>query len=187
MTLWLFLCLCPHVAASVAGPVPATLRRPLHPRVRAAAAPRALPPPGAAPLPRRPPGTSAPPGAPRGGTVRPLPPVAAESLRRAALPLPGAARAAEPRPRGPRPAAAMPLENLEEEGLPKNPDLRIAQLRFLLSLRPRAPDPAARDELMAAVRLHSEWGLGEAVWACGICLSVRPPRLPPCGRETQEN
>lgn len=54
----------------------------------------------------------------------------------------------------------MPLENLEEEGLPKNPDLRIAQLRFLLSLRPRAPDPAARDELMAAVRLHSECGLG---------------------------
>lgn len=49
----------------------------------------------------------------------------------------------------------MPLENLEEEGLPKNPDLRIAQLRFLLSLRPRAPDPAARDELMAAVRLHN--------------------------------
>lgn len=57
----------------------------------------------------------------------------------------------------------MPLENLEEEGLPKNPDLRIAQLRFLLSLRPRAPDPAAREELMAAVRLHSEWGLGEAL------------------------
>ncbi|XP_047394307.1 26S proteasome non-ATPase regulatory subunit 6-like [Sciurus carolinensis] len=28
----------------------------------------------------------------------------------------------------------MPLENLEEEGLPKNPDLRIAQLRFMLSL-----------------------------------------------------
>lgn len=53
-------------------------------------------------------------------------------------------------------AAAMPLENLEEEGLPKNPDLRIAQLRFLLSLRPRRPDPAARDELMAAVRLHRE-------------------------------
>uniref|UniRef100_H0ZGM9 Proteasome 26S subunit, non-ATPase 6 n=1 Tax=Taeniopygia guttata TaxID=59729 RepID=H0ZGM9_TAEGU len=49
----------------------------------------------------------------------------------------------------------MPLENLEEEGLPKNPDLRIAQLRFLLSLRPRAPDPAAREELMAAVRLHN--------------------------------
>uniref|UniRef100_A0A452GNA1 26S proteasome regulatory subunit Rpn7 N-terminal domain-containing protein n=1 Tax=Gopherus agassizii TaxID=38772 RepID=A0A452GNA1_9SAUR len=51
----------------------------------------------------------------------------------------------------------MPLENLEEEGLPKNPDLRIAQLRFLLSLRPQRPDPAVREELMliAAMRHHS--------------------------------
>ncbi|KAG8127957.1 putative 26S proteasome non-ATPase regulatory subunit 6-like protein [Naja naja] len=48
----------------------------------------------------------------------------------------------------------MPLENLEEEGLPKNPDLRIAQLRFLLSLQPQCPDPAVRQELMAAIRQH---------------------------------
>ncbi|KAL7986211.1 hypothetical protein Chor_011377 [Crotalus horridus] len=48
----------------------------------------------------------------------------------------------------------MPLENLEEEGLPKNPDLRIAQLRFLLSLQPQSPDPAVRQELMAAIRQH---------------------------------
>lgn len=71
----------------------------------------------------------------------------------------------------------MPLENLEEEGLPKNPDLRIAQLRFLLSLRPRAPDPAARDELMAAVRLHSECGrsggLSVRVSVCQQAGSVR--------------
>ncbi|XP_072797718.1 26S proteasome non-ATPase regulatory subunit 6 isoform X1 [Vicugna pacos] len=46
----------------------------------------------------------------------------------------------------------MPLENLEEEGLPKNPDLRIAQLRFLLSLPEHRGDAAVRDELMAAVR-----------------------------------
>lgn len=50
----------------------------------------------------------------------------------------------------------MPLENLEEEGLPKNPDLRIAQLRFLLSLQPQSPDPAVRQELMAAIRQHGE-------------------------------
>ncbi|KAB0396020.1 hypothetical protein E2I00_009539, partial [Balaenoptera physalus] len=49
-------------------------------------------------------------------------------------------------------AVAMPLENLEEEGLPKNPDLRIAQLRFLLSLPEHRGDAAVRDELMAAVR-----------------------------------
>lgn len=50
----------------------------------------------------------------------------------------------------------MPLENLEEEGLPKNPDLRIAQLRFLLSLQPQSPDPAVRKELMAAILRHGE-------------------------------
>lgn len=54
------------------------------------------------------------------------------------------------------PAAEMPLENLEEEGLPKNPDLRIAQLRFLLSLPEHRGDAAVRDELMAAVRDNSE-------------------------------
>ncbi|POI23813.1 hypothetical protein CIB84_012439 [Bambusicola thoracicus] len=68
----------------------------------------------------------------------------------------------------------MPLENLEEEGLPKNPDLRIAQLRFLLSLRPRAPDPAARDELMAAVRLHSECGRsGDLSVRVSVCQRAR--------------
>lgn len=50
----------------------------------------------------------------------------------------------------------MPLENLEEEGLPKNPDLRIAQLRFLLSLPEHRGNAAVRDELMAAVRDNSE-------------------------------
>ena len=28
----------------------------------------------------------------------------------------------------------MPLENLDEEGLPRNPDLQIAQWRFLLTV-----------------------------------------------------
>ena len=28
----------------------------------------------------------------------------------------------------------MPLEGLEEEGLPKNPDLSLAQLKFLLTV-----------------------------------------------------
>lgn len=50
----------------------------------------------------------------------------------------------------------MPLENLEEEGLPKNPDLRIAQLRFLLSLPEHRGNAAVREELMAAVRENSE-------------------------------
>lgn len=75
------------------------------------------------------------------GLLLPPPPVSAVSCR-----LFGAAAV----------AAAMPLENLEEEGLPKNPDLRIAQLRFLLSLPEHRGDAAVRDELMAAVRDNSE-------------------------------
>ncbi|MBZ3872098.1 26S proteasome non-ATPase regulatory subunit 6 [Sciurus carolinensis] len=44
----------------------------------------------------------------------------------------------------------MPLENLEEEGLPKNPDLRIAQLHFLLSLPEHRGDAAVHEELITA-------------------------------------
>ncbi|OCT83479.1 hypothetical protein XELAEV_18026021mg [Xenopus laevis] len=44
----------------------------------------------------------------------------------------------------------MPLENLDEEGLPKNPDLRIAQLKFLLSLPEHRRDVPLRTELMEA-------------------------------------
>lgn len=76
-------------------------------------------------------------------------------------------------------AVAMPLENLEEEGLPKNPDLRIAQLRFLLSLPEHRGDAAVREELMAAVRENSEAserrvsGLGGAVGVPGGRLRSR--------------
>lgn len=52
----------------------------------------------------------------------------------------------------------MPLENLEEEGLPKNPDLRIAQLKFLLTMEGHRQDAAARSELMEAIRTNSEIG-----------------------------
>uniref|UniRef100_A0A4W3HAR8 26S proteasome non-ATPase regulatory subunit 6 n=1 Tax=Callorhinchus milii TaxID=7868 RepID=A0A4W3HAR8_CALMI len=46
----------------------------------------------------------------------------------------------------------MPLENLEEEGLPKNPSLSIAQSRFLLTLDGHRRDEVLRGELMDAVR-----------------------------------
>lgn len=67
----------------------------------------------------------------------------------------------------------MPLENLEEEGLPKNPDLRIAQLRFLLSLPEHRGDAAVRDELMAAVRDNSE---ARARRVSGLGLGWPAPR-----------
>lgn len=61
----------------------------------------------------------------------------------------------------------MPLENLEEEGLPKNPDLRIAQLKFLLTMDGHRQDAAVKTELMDAIKANSE--LARAVW---------PPRCP---------
>lgn len=50
----------------------------------------------------------------------------------------------------------MPLENLEEEGLPKNPDLRIAQLKFLLTLDGHRQDAEVKTELMESIRTNSE-------------------------------
>lgn len=50
----------------------------------------------------------------------------------------------------------MPLENLEEEGLPKNPDLRIAQLKFLLTMDGHRQDVKVKTELMDAIKANSE-------------------------------
>uniref|UniRef100_A0AAR2M1G6 26S proteasome non-ATPase regulatory subunit 6 n=1 Tax=Pygocentrus nattereri TaxID=42514 RepID=A0AAR2M1G6_PYGNA len=49
----------------------------------------------------------------------------------------------------------MPLENLEEEGLPKNPDLKIAQLKFLLTLDGHRQDTELKSELMEAIRANN--------------------------------
>ncbi|KAG2471493.1 PSMD6 ATPase, partial [Polypterus senegalus] len=49
----------------------------------------------------------------------------------------------------------MPLENLEEEGLPKNPDLRIAQLKFLLTIDGHRDDVKVKEELMEAVKQNN--------------------------------
>ena len=45
----------------------------------------------------------------------------------------------------------MPLENLDE-GLPRNPDVRLAQLKFLLSIEDSSIDKdAVKAELMTAI------------------------------------
>uniref|UniRef100_A0A671LS43 26S proteasome non-ATPase regulatory subunit 6 n=1 Tax=Sinocyclocheilus anshuiensis TaxID=1608454 RepID=A0A671LS43_9TELE len=49
----------------------------------------------------------------------------------------------------------MPLENLEEEGLPKNPNLRIAQLKFSLTLNDHRRDAKVWSELMDAIKLNN--------------------------------
>ncbi|MBZ3884080.1 26S proteasome non-ATPase regulatory subunit 6 [Sciurus carolinensis] len=54
-------------------------------------------------------------------------------------------------------ASEIPVKNLEEEGLPKNPDLRIAQLRFLLSLPENRKEATVHKEPMAALRQTLDW------------------------------
>ena len=54
---------------------------------------------------------------------------------------------------------SMPLEGLEEQGLAKNPDMRLVQLRFLLSVGGVAPEPLWT-ELVAAVKEKGEYRPG---------------------------
>lgn len=50
----------------------------------------------------------------------------------------------------------MPLENLEEEGLEKNPNLELAQTKFLLGLREHADDAHLKTKLLDAIKADSE-------------------------------
>ena len=67
----------------------------------------------------------------------------------------------------------MPLENLDEEGLPRNPDVRLAQLKFLLSIEDSSVDKdAVKAELMTAI---IENGINDrcifyAVYVCVQCI-----------------
>ena len=45
----------------------------------------------------------------------------------------------------------MPAENLEEEGLPKNPDLELAQVKFRLSQGSLKNDAALKKQLMDSI------------------------------------
>jgi len=49
----------------------------------------------------------------------------------------------------------MPAENLEEEGLPKNPDLELAQLKFRLSQESHKNDGALKQKLMESIEKDS--------------------------------
>lgn len=64
----------------------------------------------------------------------------------------------------------MPLENLEEEGLPKNPDLRIAQLKFLLTMDGHRQDAKVKTELMDAIKANSELAAGSIYSICCFML-----------------
>uniref|UniRef100_V9IJ90 26S proteasome non-ATPase regulatory subunit 6 n=1 Tax=Apis cerana TaxID=7461 RepID=V9IJ90_APICE len=49
----------------------------------------------------------------------------------------------------------MPLENLEEEGLEKNPNLELAQTKFLLSLPEHKDDPYLKNKLLDAIKAEN--------------------------------
>ncbi len=66
----------------------------------------------------------------------------------------------------------MPLENLEEEGLPKNPDLRIAQLKFLLTMDGHRQDAKVKAELMDAIKANSESAYHHTVWLVTVVRSL---------------
>ena len=46
----------------------------------------------------------------------------------------------------------MPAENLEHEGLAKNPNLELAQFKFFLTLDQHKNDAAIKQKLMDAIR-----------------------------------
>lgn len=50
----------------------------------------------------------------------------------------------------------MPLENLEDDGLEKNPNLELAQTKFLLSLPEHKNDETLKAKLLDAIRADSE-------------------------------
>lgn len=50
----------------------------------------------------------------------------------------------------------MPLENLEEQGLEKNPNLELAQWKFLLSLKEHRGDKALQSRLLDAIKQDSK-------------------------------
>jgi hypothetical protein len=51
----------------------------------------------------------------------------------------------------------MPLENLEEEGLEKNPNLELALWKFLLGLPDHSSDKQLQAKLMEAIIADSKY------------------------------
>jgi hypothetical protein len=65
----------------------------------------------------------------------------------------------------------MPLENLEEEGLEKNPNLELALWKFLLSLPDHSGDKKLQSKLMEAIVGDSKSYIGKRRSIC-TCMYV---------------
>ena len=46
----------------------------------------------------------------------------------------------------------MPAENMEEQGLEKNPNLKLSQIKFLLSLEEYKNDPKLEEQLLSEIK-----------------------------------
>jgi len=53
----------------------------------------------------------------------------------------------------------MPAENFQHEGLAKNPDLELAQLKFLLSSEQHKNDVGIKEKLMDAIKSNGIYSL----------------------------
>ena len=51
----------------------------------------------------------------------------------------------------------MPIENLEEEGLPKNPNLQLAQWKFLLTTDRYKDDREIKQKLLEFLKENGMW------------------------------
>ena len=58
----------------------------------------------------------------------------------------------------------MPLENLEEQGLEKNPNLELAQWKFLLSLSEHKDDKTLQKRLLDAIKQDNMAPFYEEDW-----------------------
>lgn len=61
----------------------------------------------------------------------------------------------------------MPAENLEEQGLEKNPNLELAQTKFLLTLPEHRNDKALAEKLLGAIKAENM-----AVWYEEVCKQL---------------
>lgn len=64
----------------------------------------------------------------------------------------------------------MPAENLEEQGLEKNPNLELAQIKFLLTLPEHKKDKALTEQLLMAIKTENM-----ATWYEEVCKDLDWP------------